>query len=139
MAVYYEEIKLTTKGENDIIDLTKNIQDIATKSRITNGIICAFIPGSTATITTMEYEPGLKKDIPQALDKIAPKSLPYEHHNTWHDTNGRSHVKASIMGPGLTLPITNGKVVRGTWQQIVFMEFDVQPRQRKIVLQIIGE
>ena len=139
MAVYYEEIQLTTKGENDIIDLTTNIQDIVTKSCIANGIICVFIPGSTGTITTMEYEPGLKKDIPQALDEIAPKSLPYEHHKTWHDTNGRSHVKASIMGPDLTLPIANGKVIHGTWQQIVFMELDVQPRQRKIVLQIVGE
>ena len=107
--------------------------------KINNGLICIFVPGSTASITTIEYEPGLKKDFPKALEKIAPKNIEYFHHNTWHDDNGRSHVKASLMGPSLTVPINNGKLIHGTWQQIVFVEFDTRPRQRNIITNLIGE
>ena len=139
MTVFYEELSVTTKGENDIIDITRDLQDVIIRSKITQGIICAFVPGSTGTITTMEYEPGLKKDIPLALEKIAPTSIPYRHHETWHDDNGRSHVKASIMGPGITIPFHNKKLIHGTWQQIVFIELDTSPRNRTIACQIIGE
>ena len=94
---------------------------------------------STGTITTIEYEPGLMKDLPRALQKIAPKGEHYDHHETWHDDNGHSHVRASLMGPSISIPIRNGSVIHGTWQQIVFVEFDTRPRNRNIIVQIIGE
>ncbi len=139
MGVFNNEITVHTKGENDIVDITDDIQEIVNKSNLTQGIACIFIAGSTGTITTIEYEPGLMKDLPRALEKIAPKNIHYDHHETWHDDNGRSHVRASLMGPGLTVPIRNGKAVHGTWQQIVFVELDTRPRTRNILVQIIGE
>jgi len=98
-----------------------------------------FVVGSTGAVTTMEYEPGLQKDLPRALELLAPKHQRYDHHETWHDDNGHSHVRASIMGPSITLPVRNGKLIHGTWQQLVFMEFDTRPRDRKILIQIVGE
>jgi len=139
MSVYSSEINIQTKGEVDIIDITSDIQAEITTSKIQNGIVCVFVPGSTGTITTIEYEPGLMKDLPRALEKIAPRGVRYDHHETWHDDNGHSHVRASLMGPSTTFPIKNGKVVHGTWQQIVFVEFDTRPRDRRIVVQIVGE
>jgi len=139
MGVFSDEITVHTKGENDIVDITDNIQEIVNKSNLIEGIACIFIAGSTGTITTIEYEPGLMKDLPRALEKIAPKNIHYDHHETWHDDNGRSHVRASLMGPGLTVPIRHGKAVHGTWQQIVFVELDTRPRTRNILVQIIGE
>lgn len=139
MGVYYDEITIHTKGETDIVDLTDKIQHIVGKSNLNNGIACIFIGGSTGSITTIEYEPGLMKDLPRALEKIAPKNIHYDHHETWHDDNGRSHVRASIMGPSITIPIKNGKLIHGTWQQIVFVDHDTRPRSRDIVVQIIGE
>jgi len=139
MSVYSGEINIQTNGEVDIIDITSDIQAEITTSKIQNGIVCVFVPGSTGTITTIEYEPGLMKDLPRALEKIAPKGIRYDHHETWRDDNGHSHVRASLMGPSTTFPIKNGKVVHGTWQQIVFVEFDTRPRDRRIVVQIVGE
>ncbi len=139
MTVYNDEINVKTKGEVDIIDITDEIQKKADKSKIKNGIICVFNPGSTGTLTTIEYEPGLKKDFPRALEKIAPKNEYYNHHETWHDDNGHSHVRASLMGPSVTLPLIKGKVVHGTWQQIVFVELDTSKRNRNIIIQIVGE
>ena len=139
MSVHSGEINIQTNGEVDIIDITSDIQAEITTSKIQNGIVCVFVPGSTGTITTIEYEPGLMKDLPRALEKIAPKGVRYDHHETWHDDNGHSHVRASLMGPSTTFPIKNGKVVHGTWQQIVFVEFDTRPRDRRIVVQIVGE
>jgi secondary thiamine-phosphate synthase enzyme len=139
MVVYNEELNIKTKGEVDIIDITKNLEKIVKKSKINDGLISVFVPGSTGSITTIEYEPGLKKDFPEALEKIAPKSQYYNHHETWHDDNGHSHVRASLMGPGVTIPLIKGKIIHGTWQQIVFVEFDTRPRNRDLIVQIIGE
>jgi len=139
LSVYHDEIKVKTEGEVDIIDITENIQKIVEKSDIKNGIICVFNPGSTGSLTTIEYEPGLKKDFPIALEKIAPKKDYYNHHETWHDDNGHSHVRASLIGPSVTLPLIKGKVVHGTWQQIVFVELDTSNRTRNIIVQIVGE
>ena len=139
MPVYNDEIKIKTKGEVDIIDITSEIQKTADKSKIKNGIICVFNPGSTGSLTTIEYEPGLKKDFPKALEKIAPKNEYYNHHETWHDDNGHSHVRASLMGPSITLPLINGKIVHGTWQQFVFVELDTSNRNRRLIVQIVGE
>ena len=139
MSTYNDEINIKTRGEVDIIDITNQVQSIVNKSKIKNGITCIFVPGSTGTITTIEYEPGLKKDLPRALQKIAPKGEHYDHHETWHDDNGHSHVRASLMGPGITIPLIDGKIIHGTWQQIVFVEFDTSPRNRNLIVQIVGD
>jgi len=139
MGVYYDEINVKTKGEVDIIDITGEIQNIVSKSKLKDGIACIFVKGSTGTITTIEYEPGLMQDLPRALQKIAPKGEHYDHHETWHDDNGHSHVRASLMGPSITVPIKNGKLLHGTWQQIVFVELDTNHRDRNLIVQIVGE
>jgi len=139
MSIYYDEINVKTKGEVDIIDITQDIQNTITKSKLKNGIACVFVPGSTGTLTTIEYEPGLMKDLPAALEKIAPKKQYYHHHETWHDDNGHSHVRASLMGASITVPIKNGKLIHGTWQQIVFVELDTKNRNRNLIVEIIGE
>jgi secondary thiamine-phosphate synthase enzyme len=139
MSVYCGELNIKTSGEVDIINITDDVQDIVNKSKIKDGIACLFVPGSTGTITTIEYEPGLMKDLPKALQKIAPKGEYYNHHETWHDDNGHSHVRASLMGPGMSVPLKNGKIIHGTWQQIVFVELDTSSRNRNIIVQIIGE
>lgn len=139
MKVYQGEIELETKGENDMIDLTDEVQRVVKESGIKEGIACIFVPGSTGAITTIEYEPGLMKDMPRALERIAPKNEYYHHHETWHDYNGHSHVRASIIGSSLTVPITDGKIVHGTWQQIVFIEMDVGSRHRRILVKVLGE
>lgn len=139
MSVYCGELNVKTRGEVDIINITDDVQDIVNESKIKNGIICLFVPGSTGTITTIEYEPGLMQDLPRALEIIAPKGIYYNHHETWHDDNGHSHVRASLMGPGMSVPLKNGKIIHGTWQQIVFVELDTSPRNRNIIVQIVGE
>ena len=131
-------IELNTKGEMDIIDITHDVQEIVEESGIENGIVLIFCPGSTGAITTIEYEDGLLYDLPQALEKIAPKNAYYRHEEKWHDGNGHSHVRASIIGPSLTVPIENRRLILGTWQQIVFVECDVRARRRKIIVHIVG-
>ena len=132
-------IVLNSKGENDIIDITNNVEKILLESKLKNGIITLFVVGSTAAITTIEYEPGLQQDFPNMLEKIAPKGIEYEHDSTWHDGNGHAHLRASLIGPSLTIPFINGQTSLGTWQQIVFVEMDTRSRERKIVVQIIGD
>lgn len=139
MGVYCGKININTNGEVEIIDITPKIQEEINKSNIKNGIVCVFVPGSTGTITTIEYEPGLMKDLPKALERIAPKKDYYNHHETWHDDNGHSHVRASLMGPSTTLPIRKGKLIHGTWQQVVFVELDTRPRNRELIVNIVGE
>ena len=139
MSVYCGEVNIVTNGDVDIVDITSDVQDVISKSKIKDGIVCVFVPGSTGSITSIEYEPGLMKDFPRALEKIAPKGIHYDHHETWHDDNGHSHVRASLMGPSTTFPIKNGKLIHGTWQQLVFVELDTGPRHRNIIVQIVGE
>jgi len=139
MSVYCGEVNIETNGDVDIVDITLDVQDVISKSKIKDGIVCVFVPGSTGSITSIEYEPGLMKDFPRALEKIAPKGIHYDHHETWHDDNGHSHVRASLMGPSTTFPIKNGKLIHGTWQQLVFVELDTGPRNRNIIVQIVGE
>ena len=131
-------ITLSSEAENDIINITNDVERILIESHLKNGIITLFIVGSTAAITTIEYEPGLKKDFARLLERIAPKGIEYEHDNTWHDGNGHAHVRASLIGPSLTIPFINGQISLGTWQQIVFVELDTRGRERKIVVQLIG-
>ena len=139
MAVESKTVQIQTKGENDIIDITEKISQALKNCKIQDGIVTVFIPGSTAALTTIEYEPGLKYDFPAMLSRIAPKTIKYEHDNTWHDGNGHSHVRASLLGPSLTVPLRNSSLTLGTWQQIVLVEMDTRPRHRSIVIQIIGE
>lgn len=139
MPTYYEELHFSTKGENDMKDITNDIQNVISSSSLLEGIVCISVPGSTGSITTIEFEPGLQKDFPEAMNEIAPKNKEYAHHQTWHDDNGRSHIKASLMGPSITMPFHQGKLIHGTWQQIVFIDFDTRPRDRQIIIQLIGE
>lgn len=121
-------------------NITDQVQGELEKIGLTEGIVTVFMPGSTSAITTIEFEPGLvKKDLPQALARIAPADIPYEHHKRWGDDNGRGHVRASIMGPSLVVPFGQGRLTLGTWQQIVAINWDTQPRRREVIIQIMGE
>jgi secondary thiamine-phosphate synthase enzyme len=139
MAVKTEIIRITSKGEDDIIDITEQTSEAIRQSKVKNGIVTLFVSGSTAAVTTIEYEPGLRYDFPKMLSRIAPKDIEYKHDNTWHDGNGHSHVRASLIGPSLTVPFTNGNLMLGTWQQVVFLEMDTRSRDRNVILQIVGE
>lgn len=139
MTVIRDEITLQTKKEGEVIDITESSQRAVLESGLSNGILTLFVPGSTASVTTIEFEPGLQKDFPSALARIAPDDLTYDHEEMWHDGNGRSHVKAALLKPDLTVPFSNRSLLLGTWQQIVFVELDVRPRNRRIVLQMIGD
>ena len=130
---------ISTKGNTDIIDITNNVASCLADSKITDGILTVFIGGSTGGITTIEYEPGLLRDIPEALDKIAPRNKTYHHDDTWHDGNGYSHVRSAFIGTSFTVPFSKGRLLLGTWQQIVFIDFDNRSRRREIIVQIIGE
>ena len=130
---------LQTRGENDLVDLTAYATEAVAKSHLKSGIANLFVIGSTAALTTIEFEPGLAHDFPAALERIAPKDSHYLHEEKWHDDNGHSHIRASLIGPSLTVPFVDGKLVLGTWQQIVLLECDTRPRDRTITVQVIGE
>jgi len=139
MSTYFDRFEIDTKGFTDIKDITPKIGEILKKSGIKEGIIVISVPGSTASITTIEYEPGLLKDLPEILEKIAPQSRKYFHNETWHDGNGFAHIRASLMGPSLSIPVHNRNLVLGTWQQIVLVDFDNRSRRRNVAVQIVGE
>lgn len=135
-----KRISLKTKGHTDIVDITSEVQDVLSDSQIKEGILTVFIPGSTASITTIEYESGLvKEDLPKALEGMAPTGVRYAHDSAWGEGNGYAHVRASIVGPGLTIPFSQKRLMLGTWQQIVLVDYDNRPRSREIILQIMGE
>jgi len=139
MSVITRTIFVSTKGEGDMIDITPETSKILTQSKLENGIVTVFVSGSTAAVTTIEYEPGLRQDFPYMLSRVAPKNIEYHHENTWHDGNGRSHVRASLIGPSLTIPFKDNTLLLGTWQQIVLLEMDTRKRERNVVLQLIGD
>ncbi len=139
MVVHTKVFRIKTKGEGDMIDITSEVRKAVRESGIKNGIGLVFCPGSTASIITIEYEPGLKHDMREALQRLFPKEIPYKHELAWHDGNGHSHIRASFLGQDFSFPIINGEPVLGTWQQIVFMEQDIRPRDRQIFVQIVGE
>lgn len=139
MKILSDTIQLHSEGEGDIIDVTEQLLNIVKVSKIKNGIITVFVSGSTAAVTTIEYEPGLVHDFPEMLSRLVPKDIKYEHDNTWHDGNGHSHVRASLIGPSITIPIINGKLTLGTWQQVVLLEMDTRSRNRTLILQLMGE
>ncbi len=139
MTVETKQLSIHTRGEGDILDITSEVTEALVETGLTNGIVTVFVPGSTGALTTIEYESGLLKDFPNLLERIAPKNSVYEHEKKWHDGNGHSHVRASLIGPSLTVPFTRGRLTLGTWQQIVLIELDVHSRVRNLILQIIGE
>ncbi len=139
MATAKGTINLKTSAKDEIIDLTEMVQGIVSESGLKNGLACIFVAGSTAAITTIEHEPGLVADMREALERLYPKDRDYEHHLRWGDGNGHSHIRASFIGPSLTVPVVDCTLHLGTWQQIVFMEFDNKPRNREIMVQIVGE
>jgi secondary thiamine-phosphate synthase enzyme len=134
-----DTISLTTKGFNDIINLTARVEGIAKASKIANGLVTVFCPGSTGSVTTIEYESGVLEDLKKAIEKIAPSDIPYAHDQRWGDGNGFSHVRAALMKPSLTIPLVNGRLALGTWQQVVFIDFDNRGRHRQIVVQVTGD
>ena len=139
MRVHSEQIRIQTKKENDVVDLTDSVREILEKSKLMNGLATVFLTGSTGAITTIEYEPGLIQDFSTMLQRVIPKDIEYEHEKMWHDGNGHSHIRASLIGPSLTIPVMNGELALGTWQQVVFVEMDTRPRERNIVVQLLGE
>jgi len=139
LKVKTSEFELPTTNEGDIEDITELVQARIKESGLSEGTATVFVPGSTGAVTTIEYEPGLVKDLPAALERIAPRNASYEHQKMWHDGNGHSHVRASILGPSLTVPFADRSLTLGTWQQIVFVELDVKPRKRSLIVTAIGE
>ena len=139
MTVETREISLQSKGNCDIINITSQVAKNVDESGVNSGIVTLFIVGSTAGITTIEYEPNLVSDFKNMWDRMIPQSIPYEHNRTWGDGNGHSHVRASLLGASLIIPFVNKRLILGTWQQIVFVDFDNRTRSRKLVIQILGE
>jgi len=137
--VHSETISISTKGFNDTIDVTPHVIDALRRSEIADGLVTVFCPGSTCAITTIEYESGVLKDLQKAIERIAPSNIPYEHDKRWGDGNGFSHVRAALMKPSLTFPLVKGKLTLGTWQQIVFIDFDNRRRERNIFVHVMGE
>lgn len=137
--VFGEHFSIKTKGYSDIRDVTADVNEIIVKSGITKGLVNVFAVGSTASVTTIEYEPALVEDMKRHLEKFASKKMKSRHSETWGDDNGFSHIRATFMGPGLTAPVADGTVVLGTWQQIVIIDHDNCPRSRKVYVQVMGE
>ena len=139
MKIVSSELELKTTGQTDIIDISREVQKGVLQSGIEDGSIMLFISGSTAALTTIEYESGVVNDLRKAIERIAPRNIPYEHDRKWGDGNGYSHVRAALVGPSLHIPLLDGKLSLGTWQQIVLLDFDNRPRKRQIIVQLLGE
>jgi len=137
--IHQDTITLTTDGHGGMADLTSRVQGIVTAARVQTGVAHIFAVGSTAAIGAIEFEPGLKRDLPELLDRLMPPSRNYGHEQAWHDGNGHSHLQATLLGPSLTVPITAGKLRLGTWQQIIHVECDIHARERAIVVTVMGE
>ena len=139
MPVHHRELRIATRGEGEMHDLTERVGALVAEAGIADGMVLVFVPGSTAGLTTIEYEPGLLEDFPAAMERFAPRSLDYAHDRRWHDGNGHSHVRASLLGPSLTVPIVGGALALGTWQQIALVDFDNRARQRRLTVTILGD
>ena len=139
MSIKANEISVRTSSKTDIIDLTSLVKDEVERLEVRNGAVTLFIPGSTAALTTIEYETGVINDLKKTIERLAPEDLYYEHNERWGDGNGYSHVRSALLGPSLHIPIINGRLTLGTWQQIVLLDFDNRPRERRIIVQMLGE
>lgn len=139
MDILSDSLSFKTRGFNDMKDLTALVSEKLASSRLNDGLVNLFVPGSTGGLTTIEYESGLVEDFSRLMERIIPSDVPYNHDKKWGDGNGFSHVRASLLGPSLTIPFSDGKLRLGTWQQIVFVDFDNRPRSRTVLLQFMGE
>jgi secondary thiamine-phosphate synthase enzyme len=137
--IYQREIQLQTTGHRQMHNLTEDVAQVVSASRIRAGVVNVFNVGSTGAIGTIEFEPGLQQDLPAILDELFPPSRDYGHEQAWHDGNGHSHLQATMLGPSLTVPIKEGKLVLGTWQQVFHLECDIKPRRRTILITVMGE
>ncbi|GAB6282966.1 MAG: secondary thiamine-phosphate synthase enzyme YjbQ [Ignavibacterium sp.] len=138
MEIITTSINIKTKGNNDIINITDDVQSVIDKNDFVEGNALIFVAGSTAGVTTIEYEPGLRKDYPDFFEKIIPENIRYHHDDTWHDGNGYAHIRASLQGASLIVPFKDRKLLTGTWQQIIIIDFDNRPRSRNIIVQLNG-
>jgi secondary thiamine-phosphate synthase enzyme len=132
------QLRFSTDGDGDVIDLTEGVESVLESSGVENGMVSVFVPGSTAAVTAMEHEPGGVKDLRGALERLIPKHGDYEHNRLNHDTNSHAHIRAAIVGPSETVPVRDGGLALGTWQQLVLVDFDDRPRERTVVVQVIG-
>jgi len=139
MKIQTRKLTEKTQGFCDIIDITAKVQEQVQKEKIKRGLATLFVPGSTAALTTIEYEPGLVQDLKELLEKLIPSNKKYHHDDRWGDGNGFSHLRASLFGPSLQVPIDSGRLLLGTWQQIILVDFDNRPRTREVMVQIMGE
>lgn len=140
MAVHSETLHLSTKQGPQAVDVTREVTAVVARSGIRDGLACVFTPSSTSAILANEFEPGLmEEDIPAALERLFPEGLAYGHEKRWGDGNGHSHVRAAFLGPSLTVPVVDGRLALGTWQQVVFLELDTKPRRREVLVQVVGE
>jgi secondary thiamine-phosphate synthase enzyme len=139
MNIKLNHIFLTTHGDTDIVDITPQVDDFVRSSKIINGLVTVFCPSSTSGITTIEYESGVIEDLKKTFNDLVPKDLNYQHDEAWHDGNGYSHVRAALLKTSLVVPVADSRLMLGTWQQIVYIDFDNRPRKREIIVQIIGE
>jgi secondary thiamine-phosphate synthase enzyme len=139
MTAATQTILLSTSGNGHVIDITEAVAKAATEAGLADGLVTVFVPGATGAVTTVEYEPGLVADLGELFERLIPAGAHYRHDEAWHDGNGHSHVRASLLGPSLTVPVSGGRLTLGTWQQIVFIDFDVRARRRELVVQCLGE
>ncbi len=139
MAVYRDRVTISTNGFTDIVNITNDVHDFVSKNDCKEGHLLIFIDGSTAAISTIEYEPGLLKDLPEFLESIIPMNKRYQHDETWHDGNGYAHLRSTLIGTSTTIPVIEGRIVLGTWQQIILIDFDNKPRTRQVILQFVGD
>ena len=137
--VFTYQIEVQTNGFCDVHDITSQVNKAIEVSGINSGLVCVFVNGSTAGITTCEYESGLVQDLKDLFDKIVPRNKPYHHDKAWGDGNGFSHIRASLLGPGITIPFSEGRILLGMWQQVILVDFDNRPRRRTVVVQVVGE
>ncbi len=138
MPIITSKLSLETKGDTDVIDITSEVERELIDTDLESGIVTIFLPGATGGITTIEYESGLIEDIKNVFEKLVPRWIEYKHNLAWQDGNGHSHIRASLLGPSLTVPFAQKRLLLGRWQQIVFIDFDVRPRSRELILQFIG-
>jgi secondary thiamine-phosphate synthase enzyme len=138
MAVHTGELRFQTEGDGHVVDLTEGVETVVRQSGVEHGVVSVFVPGSTAAVTTMEYEPGGVQDLRQLLDRLVPREGDYEHNRLNHDSNSHAHMRAAIVGPSETIPIVAGSLATGTWQQIVLIDFDDRPRSRTVIVSVSG-
>ena len=138
MSVHTGQLRFSTEGDGDVIDITAGVQDVVQQAGVETGIAAVFVPGSTAAVTAMEHEPGGINDLRETLDRLVPPDRDYAHNRLNHDTNSHAHIRAAIVGPSETLPVRDGRLDMGTWQQVVLVDFDDRPRRRTVVVQVIA-